>query len=736
VTVDSRIRFEDVAAAALAQAHILLPEWMGGQRRGREWVAERKANGGLGDSWSVNLTTGKWGSFAGGEHGGDLVSLYAAIHHIDNIAALPIVAAAVGINGSGVPVLPAQMHRQARVARVEPPEEPPEPIPADAPPIRATTAKGVPSAVYYYSTFAVARYDLEKGKTFSQWTWRRNHWINQGPKGDCPLYREAELAKHPDAQVLVVEGEKCADLAAEMLRAFVVISWAGGTGAVPKSDWSPLRDRRVLIWPDADEVGIKAGSQIVEALKGVATQVRVIRPPTSTAVGWDVADAIEEGMNAEQITQFMRENLEGAPKQAPIGELITADERVENENYPAGQVPRSSLVSWQSLGLACNDKNAPHGTFGNASIILQNHEHFLGKIWFDSFRGKIYHSLNGAPQLWTDAQTRSVTAWIQQQMNIPKMHQHLVAEAYQHAAECNTRNSLTDWLDSLKWDGIERLDTWLADCLGLERNEYNDAVSRNWPLSMVARAYQPGCQVDTMPVLEGKMGRGKSSFLKILADPWFAAIPIAFGEKDFFQAIQGRWLIEVPDMTGFSRREHSQILATITNREDVYRKSHGRVTEEHPRVTVFAATSETDDYLQDLRGRRRYWPLRCNEINLDGLHEQRPKIFAEAVLRYRAGAPWYEMPEQANTEQLARSEGDLWSEALVASAEQMWDLQERTGIDSKMTSSRLLEEIGVKIHLQTDSERKRVARVMRETEGWIQSRTSKHRYWMKIKRKE
>jgi putative DNA primase/helicase len=315
------------------------------------------------------------------------------------------------------------------------------------------------------------------------------------------------------------------------------------------------------------------------------------------------------------------------------------------------------------------------------------------------------------------------------------MHQHIVEQAYQHAAECNARNSLTDWLDGLEWDGVERLDTWLSDCLGLARNEYNDAVSRNWPLSMVARAYQPGCQVDTMPVLEGKMGRGKSSFLKMLAGEWYASIQIAFGEKDFFQAIQGRWLIEIPDMSGFSRREHSSILATITTREDVYRKSHGRVTEEHPRVTVFAATSETDDYLQDTRGRRRYWPLRCEDINLDTLADQRERVFAEAVVRYRAGATWYEMPASADDEQLARNDGDLWSEALVQTAERWWDIQERTGINSKITSTRLLEDIGVKIHLQTDKEKKRVATALHAA-GWIHPRQTKGRYWIKINRNQ
>jgi len=91
------VDFETVGAAALAMATILLPEWLGGKREGHEWLGERKSNGGPGDSWKVNLNTGAWGAFAGDERGGDLISLYAALHHIEQLAALNQVAGIVGV---------------------------------------------------------------------------------------------------------------------------------------------------------------------------------------------------------------------------------------------------------------------------------------------------------------------------------------------------------------------------------------------------------------------------------------------------------------------------------------------------------------------------------------------------------------------------------------------------------------------------------------------------------------
>ena len=275
---------------------------------------------------------------------------------------------------------------------------------------------------------------------------------------------------------------------------------------------------------------------------------------------------------------------------------------------PEGSAP----VNWQSLALDLGEGGQPYPTLANASAILQIHPMLRSHIWFDRFTGKIYQDFHGAPAEWSDDDDADLTVSIQQSMRLPKFTVQLIQGAVEHAARLNSRNSLTEWLGSLVWDGTPRLDHWLSDCLGVEKNDYSMAVGRNWPISMVARAYHPGCQVDTMPVLEGKMGRGKTNFLTALGHPWYASLPHAFGDKDFLQAIQGHWLIEIPDMAGFSRREHTQILGTITVRQDVYRPSYGRRTISHPRVAVFAASSENDDYLQDIRGRRRFWPLRLH----------------------------------------------------------------------------------------------------------------------------
>jgi predicted P-loop ATPase len=607
------------------------------------------------------------------------------------------------------------------ISKPKPQEPKSDPIPVDAPPIPIHPRHGQHSALYRYGTaFYVARYDLPDGKEFGPWTWRNNKWANKGYGDGKPLYRAEDLAKHSTAQVLIVEGEKCADVAAIALRIQVVVSWCGGAKAVKGTDWSALYGRDVVIWPDADKAGRDAAADIVRELGGKASRVRVMNLPEETAEGWDVADAIGQGMEESELTDFMAKHL---PSQTPVP--------APEKNMSATSTDESAFVSWSALGLDTNEGGLPHATLANASLILRMHPKFRGHVWYDIFTQKVYQDFKGIARQWRDEDDEDLTVFIQQSMKLNKFKLELVRQGVRHAARARSINSLTDWLDSLKWNGVEHLDTWLTDTLGVDLDEHTLAVSRKWPISMVARAYQPGCQVDTMPVLEGVTGLSKSSFVNALGSPWYASLPEAFGAKDFLQAIQGRWLIEIPDMTGFSHREHTHILATLSNRTDVYRASYGHHVEEHPRSSVFAATSETEDYLQDIRGRRRYWPLRCKHIDIDVLRGQREQLFAQAVHAYRAGEDWWKMPGKTDQEQRDRALPDIWSDKVLARATEEWDYQQRSNGTKLITSADLLElALDVKPNKQGQIERNRIARIMREG-GWIQSRTKDQRHWIK-----
>lgn len=732
--------FDGTARAALAAAETLLPKWMGGKRQGHEWVAARRANGGIGDSWSVNLDTGIWQHFAGREHGNDLISLYAELFHVEQNAARIEIVRQLGGNLENIPVLPQRSHNLE-------PESAAESIPYDAPPLRNHPQHGAATATYRYGDrFVVTRYDFldsdaKPQKIFSQWTWRRGKWANQGYGPNRPLYQLHELAKHAGGAVLVVEGEKCVETAAPFMASVVLTTWSGGSQAWRQTDWSPLAGRDVILWPDADETGREAAAGIAAMLRSSAKSIKIVNP-NGADPGWDIADAItKDGMDGEAVTAWMREHYAqpALPKtkpptdQPPKAELMPIEAASRAPvRFETIDESRSAAVSLADLGLQSNSNKIPFPTVANASKILQLYPNFKGHIWFDDFRGAIYHTLRGAtPQRWTDAETRALTVRVQQELNLEKFTTHVVQEGLQHAAECNRRNSLTAWLDSLPgWDGVARLDVWLADCAGVEFNDYSKAVASNWLIGMVARAYKPGCKMDNMPVLEGVSGLSKTTLLETLGGEWYKPLPMEFGSKDFLQALRGAWLVEIPDMTGFNRVAHSAILATLTIRNDTYRAPYGREPQEYPRTCVFAATSETDDYLSDMRGKRRYWPLRCTDINLETLNASREQLFAEAIFRLRRGDRWYLMPKEATEEeQNARATSDPWEDLIAPKLDARW--QEFLATGHRLTTYEILTNMIYKEPgQQSDLDAKRVSRIMGAL-GYRHKRLSREKWWLK-----
>jgi putative DNA primase/helicase len=526
----------------------------------------------------------------------------------------------------------------------------------------------------------------------------------------------AILSGEPEARVLFVANIEARGAAAALLRHYVAIC---ADGPLPAADLAPLQGRLVDIWAPGGADGADWAAGVAARLVGTAERVRVINN-SEWHEGRDLPALLAEGWSEDATLKWAAEHIK------PVERPASSSKVVELKRKHPGREPLASVASadhsalavFQGLPLVCDGQQVPHPTLANASAIIHGHPELAGKIWFDRFRGHIRTNLVGEERAWSDTDDANIAVWIQQSLRLHKFHPNMVKESVMHAARLDLRNSLTDWLSSLTWDGTARLEDWVGDCLGVVLGPYSRAVGRNWLLSMVARAYRPGCQADHMPVLEGRMGVGKSSFLALLGAPWYSSLPEAFGSKDFLQAIQGQWLIEVPDMAGFSRREHTHIIAVVTTRTDRYRASYGRHTEDHPRQCVFAATSETDDYLQDSRGIRRYWPLRCQSIDLEAFASQREQLFAEAVSVFQAGASWYEMPSDAKEEQEQRFDADPWSDMVLD-----W-----CSARSEVTATDVLLyciEMGAERIDQTA--KKRVAGILKNSGQWRQIQRNDHK---------
>lgn len=325
---------------------------------------------------------------------------------------------------------------------------------------------------------------------------------------------------------------------------------------------------------------------------------------------------------------------------------------------------------WDRYDLDRPKNGPPYATADNVVRVLDGSPEFAANvIWYDVFRERIlttWRATGGRPREWTDEDDACLMVHFQRTLGWHKLSDTAVHKGLQVFLRQHHRNPLTEYLNGLTWDKTERLPTFLADTYDTPQDAYHEAVGRCWLVSMVARAYRPGCQVDTIPVLEGAQGIRKSTSLEILGGEFYVSLPRGFGDVDFLQIMEGCWLGEIPDMASFRGRDLEHIKAFITIREDRYRRSYGRRAVTRQRQTVFAATDNSGDWNGDVTGARRFWPFICRAVNCDYLRSNRDQLFAEAVVRFNRGEPWWDVPMADQIEQAeARRFTDAWEEVIA-----------------------------------------------------------------------
>ena len=204
-------------------------------------------------------------------------------------------------------------------------------------------------------------------------------------------------------------------------------------------------------------------------------------------------------------------------------------------------------------------------------------------------------------------------------------------------------NPVTEWIESLTWDGVKRIDTWLTYYCGVKETRYTRMVGVKTLCAAVARTYTPGIKFDHMLVLEGKQGTGKSTAVKILGGDWSIDIMLRTDNKDTVQLINSAWIIEVSEMAGLRKAEVESLKAFISRSTDSIRPPFAKTPVDFPRRSIFIGTINPSPlgYLNDETGNRRYWPVVCDKINMSQLKRDRDQLFAEATLRLKEGERLY-----------------------------------------------------------------------------------------------
>lgn len=612
---------------------------------------------------------------------------------------------------------------------------PVHPVPSTAPPPPAAHPhRGLPQVAWCYRDaegrplgYVYRFVTSDGGKETLPLSWARaptgyEEWRWLSFAEPRPLYGLDRLAAKPDATVLVVEGEKCADAGAAELPDLAVVSWPGGGKAVDKADWSPLAGRKVMTWADCDgkrepltkdekdalpddlaraaaqaakpflpeamQPGVRAMASVHRHLHALGARVWAlsIPAPGEKPDGWDIADAVADGLQGEALAGDVRLRAQRvlppgaidaceATDAAPVGDSggisppngAGAGTGDHDDDEWSGALWRRQLLRRDGKLIDCRE---------NVYMMLRYHPLWAGVLWADEFAKRIAvrkptpwddPATFEADRTWEEVDGMRLGLWLAQRERLLIRSLDSIAAAVGWVASEQRFHPVREYLDGLAWDGVERLQHWLTDYLGVRATEYSALSGRFFLIGMVARVYRPGCQMRFMPILEGTQFRGKSSALRVLGGKWYGDAPIDLNNKDSYQLIQGCWLYEIAELDAFNKSDATRIKAFISQQSDRFRAPYERAPADWDRQGVFAGSTNQDEYFKDRTGNTRFWPWKVEEVepmNIDGLSAAREQLLAEARERFMAGERWHPNADEQmrlfEPEQASREIADPW----------------------------------------------------------------------------
>ena len=269
---------------------------------------------------------------------------------------------------------------------------------------------------------------------------------------------------------------------------------------------------------------------------------------------------------------------------------------------------------WQEE-LAVNKKGEILNLLKNAVTILQN-DPLLKGFRFNQLADNIEIEDDGVPwrnagRFWKDADDAQLESYLADKYT--EFTKGRIMSAVEKVADDRSYHPVLEYLDGLPdWDGVKRADTLLVDYLGAENTEYVRAVTRKTLTAAVRRVRQPGCKFDTVLVLCGPQGIGKSTLIHRLGKEWFTdSLNLAdTKDKTAAEKLQGNWICEVQELAGIGAAGVKTLRSFLSTQNDKYRAAYGRRVADHPRQCIMIGTTNSEDgYLNDTDGGRRFWPV-------------------------------------------------------------------------------------------------------------------------------
>lgn len=428
---------------------------------------------------------------------------------------------------------------------------------------------------------------------------------------------------------------------------------------------------------------------------------------------------------------------EGLERQAERDLRVRAARRRGGAPAAAAAAAPGGVSEWLA-SCATDDRGRPQANLASIMVAMRADGRLRDLVAFDEMQRAALlvreppphpDAPLGKPRAVEDPDASAVQEYLQL-AGLPRIGREAVHQAIDLRARERAFHPVRDYLSALGWDGEPRLWCWLRDYLGAPDSDYASAIGRMFLVAMVARIFDPGCKADYMLILEGAQGAGKSAACAVLGGAWYSdALPDIRSGKDVSQHLNGKWLIEVAELSALDKAEAAALKAFVTRSSERYRPSYGRREVIEPRQCVFIGTTNAAAYLRDATGARRFWPVQVGCVDVQALARDRDQLFAEAVELYRQGEAWWPAAEfeaqHIRPEQDARFEVDAWEQAIAEWMQLLTD-------DTPVTVLRVARgALGFDEHKLGTADQRRISAAL-ERLGWVRHRgTGGVRLWKK-----
>ena len=341
------------------------------------------------------------------------------------------------------------------------------------------------------------------------------------------------------------------------------------------------------------------------------------------------------------------------PSFKAMSDLALADDKVKAvfaEERIAQTSAEFSDEDWQN-GLELDKSGHVKNTLHNLTLILENDPNLKGVVFnqlLDGMEIKGEVPWKHPSKFWRDADDAQLISYVDAHYGTFSARNYDIAVT--KVADDRAYHPIREFIESLpEWDKVPRVDTLLVDYLGAADTAYVRAVTRKTLCAAISRVLRPGCKFDSMLVLNGPQGVGKSTLIAKLAGEWFSDSLNLGDTKDKTAAekLQGYWILEIGELAGLKKAEVETLRSFLSRQNDIYRAAFGKRATPHLRQCVFFGTTNAESgYLRDTTGNRRFWPIDTGEQRHTksvwrDLDPEIDQLWAEAYVRWQAGEPLY-----------------------------------------------------------------------------------------------